>query len=153
MGRKRPEFEEFIFWVRHPSIYYSFSLQRDRWQDDPYDEAGSVSFDVECIHPVRCKGRNAKAEFHADPNLIHGSELRLKPRTAPKAVASIVLGKVKFDVGGHLPPSTCWRLASAIAAGTIASMLANAHWTGRGHAWVNSVSFHGPEFDPTEYIG
>lgn len=41
----------------------------------------------------------------------------------------------------------------AMAAGTVTSLTAGGIWVGRGRAHLMSLSFHGPDFDPVEYIG
>lgn len=146
--------DEFVFWVRRPSATYTFSLQHDRRIDEPYDEHQSLSFLVECLSPDRFRGREAEAMFFADDNLAAGSDVRRRRPTEPiLAVGSIRATKTRFEVSGFLPPIVCWQVCAAIAAGTITSMGANAHWTTRGHAYLNSISFRGPEFDPVAYLG
>lgn len=146
--------DEFVFWVHRPSLSYGFRLQHDRWIDDPYDEHQSLSFVVECLCPDRFKGREAEAKFFADRKLGAGSEHRSRrPADPPKAVGSIVVGKAKFEMGGFLPTEACWRLGTAMAAGTITSMTAGALWIKPSHAYLQSLSWHGPEFDPVAYIG
>lgn len=146
--------DEFVFLVRQPSLTYGFRLQHDRHSDDPYYEDQSLSFEVECLHPDRFKGRVAEVTFFADRKLVAGSEHRSRrPEDPPKAVGSIVVGKEKFDMGGFLPPEACWRLGAAMAAGTITSMTAGAIWIKRSHAYLQSMSWRGPEFDPVAYIG
>lgn len=39
-----------------------------------------------------------------------------------------------------------------MSAGTITSMLANALWIAPGDAYLNSISFREPEFDPVAYL-
>lgn len=152
--RKAPDtYQEFLFWVRLPSTYYNFSLQHDRRISNPYDEHHTLHFDVECIYPDRCKGREAQASFHPDRRMAEGSEFRRTCKERPLAVGSIIVGKARFDVGGFLPPDVLWPLAPAMAAGTITSMSANGRWPTKGHGYLNSVSFHGPEFDPIAYLG
>jgi len=46
-----------------------------------------------------------------------------------------------------------WRTEFGGVFVTITSMRANAIWTTRGHAYLNSISFRGPEFDPVAYLG
>jgi hypothetical protein len=82
-----------------------------------------------------------------------GSEFRRAPKDKPLAVGSIIVGKNRFEVSGFLPPDACWNIGAAIAAGTIISMSANGRWPTRGHGYLSSISFHGPEFDPIDYIG
>jgi hypothetical protein len=149
-----PRHEEFVFRVRRPSVSYHFSLQDDRRVDDPYDEMLSITFIAECLYPNRCKGRETEARFHADSRLTAGSKQReRKPEDPIKAVGSIRIGKARFEVGGFLPPDICWRLGAAMAAGSVTAMLANGHWPTRGHGYLNSIAFYGPEFDPATYIG
>ena len=155
---KRParpaiRYEEFVFRVRQPSTYFNFSLQHDRHADDPYDEAHTLSFIAECIYPKRCKGRETVAHFHPDPSLTEGSEHRRHCKERPKAVASIIVGKSRFEVSGFLPPELCWRVGQAMATGTITSMTTNGQFPTLGHGYLSSVSFHGPEFDPLDYVG
>lgn len=146
--------EEFVFRVRRPSVSYHFSLQHDRRVDDPYDEMLSITFIAECVYPARCKGRETEARFHADPRLTAGSKQReRRPEEPIKAVGSIRIGRDRFEVGGFLPPDICWRLSAAMAVGTINSMLANGQWPTRGHGYINSLAFYGPEFDLVTYIG
>lgn len=146
--------DEFVFWVRRPSASYSFSLQHDRQIDDPYDEHQSFSFLVECLFPDRFKGREAEAQFFARDSLTAGSDLRRRRPAEPiLAVGSVRATKTRFEVGGFLPSEVCWQLCAAIAAGTITSMGANGHWVTPGHAYLNSISFRGPEFDPVAYLG
>lgn len=146
--------DEFVFWVRRPSLDYGFRLQHDRHSGDPYYEGHSLSFVAECLFPDRFKGRVAEAQFFARENLTAGSEHRSRrPEDPPKAVGSIRVGKEKFDMGGFLPTDACWRLGAAMAAGTITSMTAGALWIKGGHAYLKSMSWHGPEFDPVAYIG
>lgn len=146
--------DEFVFWARRPSASYSFSLQHDRRIDDPYDEHQSFSFLVECLSPDRFKGREAEAQFFARDTLTAGSEARRRRPAEPiLAVGSIRVTKSRFEIGGFLPPEVCWRVCAAMAAGTITSMNANAFWQTPGHAYLHSISFHGPDFDPVEYLG
>ncbi len=146
--------DEFVFWVRRPSGTYTFGLQHDRRIDDPYDEHQSFSFLVECLSPNRFKGRETTAHFFADDKLTAGSDKRRRRPPEPiLAVGSIRATKSRFELGGFLPPEVCWRVCAAMAAGTITSMGANALWTTHGHAYLNSISFRGPEFDPVVYLG
>lgn len=146
--------DEFVFWVRRPSASYRLSLQHDRRIDDPYDEHQSFSFQVECLYPDRFKGREADALFFARDSLTAGSEVRRKRPMEPiLAVGSIRATKSRFEIGGFLPPDVCWRLCSAMAVGTITSMNASAVWQKPSHAYLNSISFSGPDFDPVAYIG
>ena len=150
----KPTYDEFVFRVRRPSASYSFSLQHDRRIDDPYDEHQSFSFLVECLYPDRFKGREAEAQFFARDSLTAGSEVRRRRPTDPiLAVGSIRATKSRFELGGFLPPEVCWRICAAMAAGTITSMNTNALWQTAGHAYLNSISFRGPDFDPLEYLG
>jgi len=151
---QKPTHEEFVFRVRRPSASYSFSLQHDRRIDDPYDEQQSFSFRVECLWPERFKGREAEATLFADDSLTAGSDRRrLRPAEPILAVGSIQATKSRFDVGGFLPPEACWQVCAAMSAGTITSMTANALWITPGHAYLNSISFRGAEFNPLDYIG
>ena len=156
-GRSRAptvRYDEFVFWVRRPSATYTFSLQHDRRIEDPYDEHQSLSFLVECISPDLFKGREAEAMFFARDSLAAGSDARCrKPPEPVLAVGSIQATKSRFEVGGFLPPEVCWQVGTAMAAGTITSMGANARWITPGHAYLNSISFRGPEFDPIAYLG
>ena len=146
--------DEFVFWVRRPSIYYNFSFQHQRGEDDPYTERMSLTFAVECLYPDRVKGRAADAHFFPDDKLANGSKYReRKPDGPVRVLGSILVGKERFDVGGSLPPEILWRIASAMADGTITSMSMGGNWIKRGHAHITSISFHGPEFDPVAYIG
>jgi hypothetical protein len=146
--------DEFVFWVRRPSLDYGFRLQHDRYSDDPYYEDHSLSFVAECLYPDRFKGREAQARFFADHKLTAGSEHRSRrPEDPPKAVGSILVGKARFEMSGFLPTEACWRLGGAMAAGTITAMTAGAAWIKRGHAHLGSMMWHGPEFDPVSYIG
>lgn len=157
MARRSPAaskpYEEFVFWVRRPSVSYSFSLQHDRRLSSPYDESLSLTFLVECLYPKRCEGRETEAHFFGDPRLIPGSEHRRDSDAKPRAVGSIRVGKARFEVSGFLAPEVCWRLGAAMAVGTITSMTTNGQWPTKGHGYLNSISFHGPEFDPVAYIG
>lgn len=156
-GRSRAaevRYDEFLFWIRRPSPTYTFSLQHDRRIDDPYDEHQSLSFLAECISPDRFKGREAEAVFFARDSLTAGSEARrCRPADPLLAVGSIQATKSRFEVGGFLPPEVCWQVGAAMTAGTITSMGTNARWTTRGHAYLNSISFRGPDFDPIAYLG
>lgn len=146
--------DEFVFWVRRPSATYTFSLQHDRRIEDPYDEHQSLGFLVECLSPERFKGREAEAMFFARDDLTAGSALRRRRAAEPiLAVGSIRATRSRFEIGGFLPPGVCWQLGAAMAAGTITSMGANAHWTTPSHAYLNSISLRGPEFDPVAYLG
>lgn len=146
--------DEFVLWVRRPSLDYGFRLQHDRYDDDPYHEHHSLSFVAECLYPDRFKGRVAEAQFFARDDLRAGSEHRSRrPEDPPKAVGSIVVNKAKFEMGGFLPTEACWRLGAAMVAGTITSMTAGALWIKPSHAYLQSMSWHGPEFDPVAYIG
>lgn len=147
-------YDEFVFWVRRPSATYTFSLQHDRRIDYPYDEHQSFSFLVECLWPERFHGREAEAHFFADESLTAGSYVhRRRPSETILAVGSIRATKCQFEVGGFLPPEVCWQVCAAMAVGTITSMGANGHWITPGHAYLNSISFRGPEFDPVAYLG
>lgn len=152
-GSAEVRYDEFVFWVRRPSATYTFSLQHDRRIDEPYDEHHSFSFLVECLSPDRFNGREAEAHFFARDSLTAGSEARHRRPSEPVlAVGSIQLTHNRFEVG-FLPPEVCWQVCAAMAAGTITSTGANALWSARGNAYLTSISFRGPEFDPIEYLG
>lgn len=147
-------YEEFVFRVHRPSASYSFSLQHDHRIDDPYDEHQSFSFLVECLSPDRFKDREATANLFADDRLTARSDRRRQRPAEPiLAVGSIQATKTRFDVGGFLPPEVCWQVCAAMSAGTITKMLTDGLWITPGHAYLNSISFHGPEFDPVAYTG
>ena len=145
--------DEFVFWVREPSIRYGFAIQHMRDETDPYNERLSLNFVVECLAPEKFLGRTTRAQFFHDHDLAHGSEHRLKPFDRPRSVAGVEINKSRFDLGGHLPPEALWQLGHAMAAGTVTSLTAGGIWVGRGRAHLRSLSFHGPDFDPIEYIG
>jgi hypothetical protein len=150
----KPIFDEFVFWVTRPSVYYNFSLQHDRRIGDPFEERQSLRVLVECIYPDQCKGRVADAAIMPDPDMAEGSKFRIRPpEEPPKAIGSIIVGKDRFEVSVFLPPDACWGLAAAMANGTITSMSAGSHWPRPGHGYINSISFHGPDFDPVAYVG
>lgn len=145
--------EEFVFEVRDPAVSYHFTLQHERRASDPYNEMLSVNFLAECIYPQRCSGRVAQAGFHADVKLERGSDHRKRLHPDLVAVGSIRIGKDRFEVGGFLPPAVCWRLGAAIADGTVNAMLASGRFPTKGHGFLGSVSFHGRDFDPYDYVG
>ncbi|MFN9251403.1 MAG: hypothetical protein ACK58O_10120 [Brevundimonas sp.] len=153
MAKRSPEpaplFDEFRFWVRRPSITCSFSLQFDRREDDPYAELLSLQFPIECLEPKKFRGRETVARFFGREGLEAGSpERQRRPEQALKAVGSLHATRTRFDVGGFLPPSMCWNLCTAMTAGSVTSLSASAFWTKRGHAYLKSLAFRGPEFDP-----
>jgi hypothetical protein len=155
--RARPKgvkYEEFLFWLGNSSIHYGFGFQRQAWNPDPYKENLILWATGDCLHPGRCKGRQAKVSFHADHSLV--VEDRPLPQAIPampKAIGSIRVGKNRFEISGFLPPGACWSLAGAIANGTVTSMSTNGYWPTPGHGHLTSVSFNGPEFDPIAYVG
>ena len=55
----RPDYEEYVFHIKAPSLHYSFAIEHDRklrkWA--PLNERVSLQFDTECIWPDRFKGR------------------------------------------------------------------------------------------------
>lgn len=153
--RRKPRMEhvEFVFRIGRPAAYYNFSLQHDRYDPDPYSERLHLRFGVWCLYPERLKGQDGEATFFSDARLSLGSQERLKPHEPPKAVGSVVIRKQRLEVGGHLPPDAIWRLCDAMAKETITSMSAGGTWLKRSHAHLGSISFHGPDFDPVDYIG
>jgi len=146
--------DEFVFRVSRPSTTYFFSLQYQRWSDDPYSEMLSLTFQAECLCPDRIKGRQAEAHFSANAELAAESKHReRRPEKPIQAIGSVVFGKDRFEVSGFLPPDTIWRLGTAMANGTMTSMTAGGVWIKRSHAHLRSFGFRGPDFDPVAYIG
>lgn len=153
--RSRPEeprYDEFVFWVRRPSTSYSLSLQLDGRQDDPYRELLSFVCRIECLAPARFEGRDGEAMFFADDDLAAGGARRRWPDEPIEAVGGLQATKSQLQVSGFLPAQVCWSLSQAMAAGTITSLGAMAFWTKRGHAYLKSLAFRGPEFDPIAYL-
>lgn len=147
-------YEEFVFLLRRPSMSYTFALENDRREHDRYREQLSLHFLVECLGPERFKGREGEASFFADDTLSRGSKARSRHSDAlVEAVGSVIVTKARLEVGGFLPPQMCRDLPMAIAAGAVTSLNANAMWIKRNHAYVTSLMFNGPEFDPIAYLG
>ncbi len=143
--------EEFVFWVSDPSLDYGINLINLRHRPHPFEEDLTLKFTATCISPSRFNGRSATATLRGYRDFlsrIHDPKIEL-----PAGVASIVVTKSRFEFWADIPHDACWQIASAMTAGSIRSMLANAPNFVPKHSFINSVSFHGPEFDPVEYVG
>lgn len=155
-GAKAPKatHEEFVFHVRAPSLSYSFGIQHDRQrrEQQPFDESEAVHFVTECIWPDRFKGREGKATLYPEPALVDHGLLRADD-TRRKWIGHIKATKGEFETTVWLPPPVCWRLAEAMASGLVRSMLANSLIESRSMHRVISTSFYGQEFDPVDYVG
>lgn len=149
-----PTHEEFVFRVSAPSADYSYRIQHDRRQkdDEPFEQREAIQFTTECIWPGRFKGRSGKATIYPEPALAEPQGL---PPDDPlrRSIGFIKVTKMEFQTVIWLPPQDGWRLGEAIASGLISSMLTNGLPEPRGMNRVISVSFHGSEFDPVEYVG
>ncbi len=149
--RAKVAHEEFVFWVSDPSLDYGISLINLRHRSHPFEEDLTLKFAATCISPDRFKGRSAIATLRGHRDFLD----RIKDPQAelPGGVASVVVTKSRFEFWANVPHDTCWQIASAMAAGSIRSMLANAPIFVPKHSFINSLSFHGPEFDPIAYVG
>ena len=153
-ARQGDRYEEFIFGVRAPSVRYSFRIEHDRRFRDwrPFDEGHTFSFTTACLCPSRFQGREGKASIipepgYADHKLLDEGDVRRK------WVGYIRATKAEFETVIYLPPQVCWPLGEAMASGNVRTMLANGLVETQGMYRAISFSFHGQEFDPTEYIG
>lgn len=150
----RQTHEEFVFHVRRPSIDYSFGLQYDRKraEHEPFDRSQTMTFLVEGIWPKLIKGREGLARLWPEDGYTEGSRVPDDSHLR-RAVGYIKATKTLLEVSLHLPPEDCWRLAQGMAAGLVTSMLASGPTEPRGIIRPRHASFHGPEFDPVEYVG
>jgi hypothetical protein len=146
-----PIYEEFVFRVRDPSTTYRFGLSHDRGTTDTFDESLSLTCVADCLYPDRFAGRSATVHIHSGPDLAVQNARR--PETPPTGVAFLRVTPSVFEVWAGLPGQTCWRVADSIANGTINVMLLHGPKPVRGKSNLTSISFHGPEFDPVEYVG
>jgi hypothetical protein len=146
--------EEFVFHVRAPSPSYHFGIEHDRKRREwrPFDESEAIHFVAECIWPDRLKGREAKATLRPEPAFVDHKLLDVDD-VRRKWVGYIRSTKGEFEAVIWLPPAACWRLGEAMASGLVLSMLTNGLVEPRGMNRITSVSFHGQEFDPVEYVG
>lgn len=148
----KPTHEEFVFEVRRPSVSYGFSLQPLRHDPDAYWEYPSFEFVASCLHPDRFRGREALGRVSGDRDLMN-LDLRRRAQGQRNGVGFMEAGKAKFEISARLPFDACWQISAAMAAGTITTMLTNGPVLHRGKALVTSISFEGPAFDTTEYLG
>ncbi len=143
--------EEFVFWASNPSLDYGMSLIDLRYRSHPFEEDVTLKFTATCIYPGRYKDRSASATLRGYRNFL--ARIQNPQADLPGGVASIVATKAQFEFWADVPYDACWQLAAAMSAGSIRSMLANAPVFTPKHSFINSISFHGPEFDPVEYVG
>lgn len=148
----KPTHEEFVFRVKKPSASYGLSVQVMKHERDAFWEHQEVICIGECLYPDRFKGREATVRLMGSRDRMD-MKARESGDWKPKGVGCMEAGKSKFDVLLSLPFDACWQIGSALAAGTITSLLTNGLLLYRGKATVTSFSFYGPEFDPAEYIG
>lgn len=146
--------EEFVFHVRAASLSYHFGIEHDRGRREwrPFDEGETVHFVTECIWPDRFKGREGKATLYPEPALVD-HKLLDEDDVRRRWIGYIRATEGEFETAIYVPPSACWRLGEAMASGLLRSMLASSFVEPRGMHRVLSMSFHGQEFDPIEYVG
>jgi len=121
-----------------------------KWR--PFDESETVLFIAECIWPDRFKGREAKAALRPEPALVD-HKLLDDDDALRKSIGYLRTSTSKFEAALWLPPPVCWRLGKAMASHLVSSMLTNGLIEPRGMNRATSVSFHGQQFDPVEYVG
>lgn len=143
--------EVFVFWVSGPSLDYGMNLIDLRHRSHPFEEHLTLNFTATCIYPDRFKDRTATARLHGYRDFL--ARIQDPKADLPGGVASVVATKTRFEFWADVPHDACWQLAAAMSAGSIRSMLANAPAFTPKHSFINSVSFHGPEFDPVDYVG
>jgi len=146
--------EEYVFHVRLPSLSYGFRIEHNRQRREwrPFDENQTVHFVAECIWPDRFKGRESQATLWPEPTLADHKLLDADD-VRRKWIGYIKATKGAFETSISLPPPVCWQLAQAMASGLVCSMLTNGLMEAKSMNRVTSVSFHGVEFDPVEYVG
>ena len=144
---KKPveQHEQFVFKIGTPSWAYSFALQHDRRDPDPYWEHQSLELPAQCLHPDRFKGREAKVRVMGNRNLAR-ADRRQSGETPPHGVGFIEIRGQRFEVMLSLPSDACWAVGSAISAGSIRYVVTNGPRVFRGSALVRSMSFDGPSF-------
>ena len=81
------------------------------------------------------------------------TELAAPSRAAELKAAARKLAAHCAAYRGASISDAVWQVGAAIAGGTIRWMLANAPVFQPKHSFINSLSFYGPEFDATSYIG
>lgn len=149
-----PTHEGFVFRISAPSFSYAFAVQHDRRLQDvqPFEERETTQFLTECLSPDRFAGREGKATIYPEPALAQ-PKLLDKDDVRRKWIGYIKATRREFETVIWLPPQVGWRLGEAMSSSLISSMLTNGLIEARGMNRVTSVSFYGPEFDPTEYVG
>jgi hypothetical protein len=153
MAKKHEErHEQFVFEVGTPSWAYSFALQHDRRDPDPYWEHQSLEFPAQCLYPDRFKGREAKVRVMGNRDLA-GRDRRQSQEKPPNGVGFIEVRGQKFEVLLSLPSDACWQVGHAISAGSIRYVVTNGPPVFRGSALIRSMSFDGSEFDLADYTG
>ena len=149
-----PTHQEFVFQIESPSASYGFRIEHDRkrreWQ--PFDEHHTLNFVTACIWPDRFKGRRGKATIYPEPAFVD-HKLLAEDDVRRKWIGFVRATKTEFETVIWLPPQVCWPLGDAMASGLIRSMLTNGPIEPRGMHRVTSASFHGQNFDPSEYVG
>ena len=149
---RKPAYEEFVFRMGAPSTSYSFSTQLRPQEHDAFWEHQNIVFMAECLCPARFKGREAKVNLMGERDQMDMA-VRIGRDWKPEAIGWMDAGKSKFDLTVSLPLDACWQVGAAMSAGTITSMTLNGPVLSRGRTTLISISFHGPEFDPLDYIG
>jgi hypothetical protein len=154
-AKKAPQpHQEFVFHVRAPSVSYGFGIEHDRrdreWR--PFREDRTLHFVTECIWPDRFKGREGKATIYPEPAYVD-HKLLSEGDVRRKWIGYVRATKSVFETIIWLPPHACWPLGDAMASGLVRSMLTNGPIEPRGMHRATSASFHGPEFDPVDYVG
>ena len=151
---KKPveQHEQFVFEVGPPSWAYSFSLQHDRQDPDPFWEHQSLEFPAQCLHPDRFKGREAKVRIMGSRDLA-GRDRRQGRDKPPNGVGFIEIRGQRFEVMLSLPSDACWQVGHAISAGSIRYVVTNGPRVFRGSALIRSMSLDGPSFILADYLG
>lgn len=151
MARKPVEpDEQFVFEVGKPSWTYSFSLQHDRREPDPYWEHQSLELPSECLYPEQFKGRQAKVRIMGSRDLAARDRQQGRDKPANGVGFMEVRGQ-RFEVMLSLPSDACWAVGHAISAGSIRYLVTNGPRVSRGFALIRSTSFDGPALNPNDY--
>lgn len=150
--KPKPSYEAFLFTLGRPTPSYSFWLQHDRRDPDPYSEHLTLGFEAECLSPARFRGRTAKVDLLGSRDLVSKDRVR-SGDWSPRCVAGMTADKSRFSILGSLPFDACWHIAAAIAGGTLVYLMTNGPTLSRGQSLLNSISFEGPDFEASDYVG
>ena len=149
-GPKKPEHEEFLFEIHSASHGYTFALQLQSKESDPFWEHQTLELVATCVRPDRYSGRSVRLRIRGDRDLAERD--RQRRMEGIKGVGYMEIKGARFDVVGAVPFDACWHIGQAVSAGSVRYLRTGGERPYRGDALFKSLAFEGPAFDPKEYF-